>query len=179
MVSDVSRELTAFTDELPSDASTLEEKLARQGQLRTLTRKYAADLNGVIAWATEARTRLAEVDTSEETLNAIAARVDRLGAELATAATGLSKARAKAAKALSKAVTAELAGLAMDRAAFSIGVEPIAARSDDSAPLMLPSGQTVHAGSSGTDAVEFGFAAHRTTRCCRWPRAPPVASYPV
>ncbi|NMK63723.1 DNA repair protein RecN, partial [Staphylococcus capitis] len=111
VVSDVSRELTAFTDELPSDASTLEEKLARQGQLRTLTRKYAADLNGVIAWAKEARTRLAEVDTSEETLNAIAARVDRLGAELATAATGLSKARAKAAKALSKAVTAELAGL--------------------------------------------------------------------
>ncbi|SKR77647.1 DNA repair protein RecN [Mycobacteroides abscessus subsp. abscessus] len=161
VVSDVSRELTAFTDELPSDASTLEEKLARQGQLRTLTRKYAADLNGVIAWAKEARTRLAEVDTSEETLNAIAARVDRLGAELATAATGLSKGRAKAAKALSKAVTAELAGLAMDRAAFSIGVEPIAARSDDSAPLTLPSGQTVHAGSSGTDAVEFGFAAHR------------------
>ncbi|MDM2117129.1 DNA repair protein RecN, partial [Mycobacteroides abscessus] len=147
VVSDVSRELTAFTDELPSDASTLEEKLARQGQLRTLTRKYAADLNGVIAWAKEARTRLAEVDTSEETLNAIAARVDRLGAELATAATGLSKARAKAAKALSKAVTAELAGLAMDRAAFSIGVEPIAARPDDSAPLTLPSGQTVHAGS--------------------------------
>lgn len=31
VVSDVSRELTAFTDELPSDASTLEEKLARQG----------------------------------------------------------------------------------------------------------------------------------------------------
>lgn len=161
VVSDVSRELTAFTDELPSDASTLEEKLARQGQLRTLTRKYAADLNGVIAWAQEARTRLAEVDTSEETLAALAQRVDRLAGELATAATGLTKARTKAAKALGKAVTAELAGLAMDRAAFTIAVEPIPARADDSAPLTLPSGQAVHAGSSGTDAVEFGFAAHR------------------
>lgn len=161
VVSDVSRELTAFTDELPSDASTLEEKLARQGQLRTLTRKYAADLNGVIAWAQEARTRLAEVDTSEETLAALAQRVDRLAGELATAATGLTKARTKAAKALGKAVTAELAGLAMDRAAFTIAVEPIPARADDSAPLPLPSGQAVHAGSSGTDAVEFGFAAHR------------------
>ncbi|OHU31840.1 DNA repair protein RecN [Mycobacteroides chelonae] len=161
VVSDVARELTAFTDELPSDASTLEEKLARQGLLRTLTRKYAADLGGVIAWAQEARGRLAEVDTSEETLNAIAARVDRLAGELAVAATALSKARTKAAKALGKAVTAELAGLAMDRAVFTIAVEPIAARADDSAPLALPSGQTVHAGSAGTDAVEFGFAAHR------------------
>lgn len=161
VVSDVSRELTAFTDELPSDASTLEGKLARQGQLRTLTRKYAANLNGVIAWAQEARGRLAEVDTSEETLSAIAVRVDRLAGELATAATGLTKARTKAAKALGKAVTAELAGLAMDRAAFTIAVEPIAARTDDVAPLTLPSGQTVHAGSAGADAVEFGFAAHR------------------
>lgn len=161
VVSDVSRELTAFTDELPSDASTLEEKLARQGQLRTLTRKYAANLNGVIAWAQEARGRLAEVDTSEETLSAIAVRVDRLAGELATAATVLTKARTKAAKSLGKAVTAELAGLAMDRAAFTIAVEPIAARTDDVAPLTLPSGQTVHAGSAGADAVEFGFAAHR------------------
>ncbi|TDZ78921.1 DNA repair protein RecN [Mycobacteroides salmoniphilum] len=161
VVSDVSRELTAFTDELPSDASTLEGKLARQGQLRTLTRKYAANLNGVIAWAQEARGRLAEVDTSEETLSAIAVRVDRLAGELATAATGLTKARTKAAKALGKAVTAELAGLAMDRAAFTIAVEPIAARADDVAPLTLPSGQAVHAGSAGADAVEFGFAAHR------------------
>lgn len=161
VVSDVSRELTAFTDELPSDASTLEEKLARQGQLRTLTRKYAANLNGVIAWAQEARGRLAEVDTSEETLSAIAVRVDRLAGELATAATVLTKARTKAAKALGKAVTAELAGLAMDRAAFTIAVEPIAARTDDVAPLTLPSRQTVHAGSAGADAVEFGFAAHR------------------
>lgn len=161
VVSDVSRELTAFTDELPSDASTLEEKLARQGQLRMLTRKYAADLGGVIAWATEARTRLAEVDTSEDALGALAQRVDRLAAELGVAATSLTKARTKAARALGKAVTAELAGLAMDRAAFTISVEPIPARADDSAPLALPSGQTVHAGSSGTDAVEFGFAAHR------------------
>lgn len=161
VVSDVSRELTAFTDELPSDASTLEEKLARQGQLRMLTRKYAADLGGVIAWATEARTRLAEVDTSEDALGALAQRVDRLAAELGVAATSLTKARTKAAKALGKAVTAELAGLAMDRAAFTISVEPIPARADDSAPLAMPSGQTVHAGSSGTDAVEFGFAAHR------------------
>ena len=49
VISDVSAELGDYLAELPSDASTLETKLARQGELRTLTRKYAADIDGVLA----------------------------------------------------------------------------------------------------------------------------------
>jgi hypothetical protein len=60
-------------------------------------------------------------------------------------------------------VTAELTGLAMADAAFTVSVADIPARADDSAPLTLPSGVTVHAGNDGVDAVEFGFAAHRGT----------------
>ena len=41
-------ELGDYLAYLPSDASTLETKLARQAELRTLTRKYAADIDGVI-----------------------------------------------------------------------------------------------------------------------------------
>jgi DNA repair protein RecN (Recombination protein N) len=37
------------------------------------------------------------------------------------------------------------------------------ARADDSAPIRLPTGELVHAGHAGVDAVEFGFAAHRGT----------------
>jgi DNA repair protein RecN (Recombination protein N) len=37
----------------------------------------------------------------------------------------------------------------------------MSARPDDSAPLVVPPGITVHAGSSGTDMVEFGFTAHK------------------
>src|SRR4029077_11088529 len=62
-----------------------------------------------------------------------------------------------------KAVTAELTGLAVADAAFTVSVADIPARADDSAPLTLPSGVTVHAGHDGVDAVEFGFAAHRGT----------------
>ena len=40
-----------YLAELPSDASTLDTKLARQAELRTLTRKYAADIDGVLQWA--------------------------------------------------------------------------------------------------------------------------------
>jgi DNA repair protein RecN (Recombination protein N) len=87
--------------------------------------------------------------------------VDELAAQVAAAATDLTKARTKAARGLSKAVTSELSGLAMGDAEFTITVQPLPARPDDSAPLVLPVGTTVHAGSSGTDVVEFGFTAHK------------------
>jgi DNA repair protein RecN (Recombination protein N) len=163
VVADVSTELGDYLAELPSDASTLETKLARQGELRTLTRKYAADIDGVLQWAHGSRERLAQLDVSEEALAELERRVGELEAKVVSAATELSKARTKAAKGLAKAVTAELSGLAMADAEFTVSVATIPARADDSAPLTLPSGVTVHAGHDGVDAVEFGFAAHRGT----------------
>ncbi|WP_396928481.1 DNA repair protein RecN [Mycolicibacterium sp.] len=163
VVGDVARELGDFLGDLPDDASALETKLARQAELRSLTRKYAADVNGVLAWAKESRERLAQLDVSEDALAGLARRVDELAAGVATSALELSKARTKAAKGLAKAITAELTGLAMTHADFSVTVSLMPARDDDSAPLRLPSGETVHAGSEGIDLVEFGFTAHRGT----------------
>jgi DNA repair protein RecN (Recombination protein N) len=160
VIGDVSTELGNYLAELPSDASTLETKLARQGELRGLTRKYAADIDGVLGWARDARDRLAQLDVSEEALAGLAQRVNQLEVALVEAAAAITKARTKAAKSLAKAVTAELAGLAMTGAAFTIAVGPLAARGDDSAPLRLPGGETVHAGHDGVDAVEFGFTPH-------------------
>ncbi len=161
---DAAGELGGFLEELPVDASALESKLTRQGELRTLTRKYAADVDGVIRWAQESRQRLAQLDVSEEGLTALADRVDQLGRELAEAAVDLSNTRRKAAKRLAKEVTAELAGLAMADAQFTIDVIVDAvpdAAADDSAALRLASGELVRAGADGVDQVEFGFAAHR------------------
>jgi DNA repair protein RecN (Recombination protein N) len=161
VVGDVSREIGGFLSDLPTDASALETKLARQGELRSLTRKYAADVDGVLSWAAEAQGRLAQLDVSEEALAALAANVDELAARLARAAGDLSALRTKTAKKLAKAVTAELSGLAMSDAEFTITVSLAAARDDDSAPLTLADGQRVHAGTHGVDLVEFGFTAHR------------------
>jgi DNA repair protein RecN (Recombination protein N) len=163
VVADVSTELGDYLAELPSDASTLETKLARQGELRTLTRKYAADIDGVLEWARESRDRLAQLDVSEEALADLERRVEELQTQVVAAATELTKVRTKAAKGLSKAVTTELSGLAMADAEFTVSVGPLPARADDSAPVTLPSGVAVHAGHDGVDAVEFGFAAHRGT----------------
>ena len=90
-------------------------------------------------------------------------RVADLAGQVATAAAELTKTRVKAAKGLAKAVTAELAGLAMADADFTVAVSTMPARDDDSSPLRLATGETAHAGSDGVDAVDFGFTAHRGT----------------
>jgi DNA repair protein RecN (Recombination protein N) len=166
VIVDAGRELGDYLDELPVDASALESKLARQAELRTLTRKYAADIDGVLRWGAEARERLAQLDVSEEGLGALERRANELGSELASAATDLSSIRRKAAKRLGKEVTAELAGLAMANAEFTIDVAtdlaPAGADgSADPAALRLPTGELARAGVDGVDEVEFGFAAHR------------------
>ena len=163
VVEDAARELGGYLSELPSDASTLDAKLARQGELRILTRKYAADIDGVLQWAGEARDRLAHLDVSEEALAGLQRRVDELALQLADAATELSKTRSQAAKRLAKEVTGELSGLAMTDAEFTITVSTIPAGLDDPAALALGSGARAHAGGDGVDQVEFGFAAHRGT----------------
>jgi DNA repair protein RecN (Recombination protein N) len=161
VVAEVARELGGYLDELPVDASALESKLARQAELRTLTRKYAADIDGVLRWASESRERLAQLDVSPEGLAGLSDRVDELARELSQAATDLSKARRKAATRLAKEVTAELSGLAMGDAEFTIDVTIDVADRDDPAVLTLPSGELARAGGDGVDNVEFGFAAHR------------------
>ena len=161
VVADVTGELGRFLADLPADASALEVKLARQAELRSLTRKYAADVDGVLAWAAEARRRLAQLDVSEEALTGLSRRVDELAGQVADVAAELSELRAAAATGLAAAVTAELSGLAMAEADFTVGVLTLPARDDDNAPLRLPSGVPAHAGSDGVDLVEFGFTARR------------------
>ncbi|MEZ0364978.1 DNA repair protein RecN [Mycobacterium sp. pUA109] len=167
VITDAARELGDYLGELPSDASTLETKLARQAELRTLTRKYAADIDGVLSWARESRDRLAQLDVSEEALVGLQRRVEELTGQLAQAAVDLSKARHKAAAGLAKAVTAELSGLAMSDAELTVAVTTQVLSDpngdDNLAALPLPSGEVVHAGADGVDQVEFGFTAHRGT----------------
>ncbi len=161
VVGDAARELGDYLSELPADTSTLDTKLTRQAELRTLTRKYAADIDGVLQWARQSRDRLARLDVSEEALAGLQRRVDDLAIELASAATELSKVRRQAAKRLAREVTGELSGLAMSDAEFTIIVTTMPAAPDDPAVLTLPSGGRAHAGADGIDQVEFGFAANR------------------
>lgn len=160
VVTDVAGELAGYLADLPSDPGALDSLLIRQAELKTLTRKYAADIDGVLEWADEARARLEKIDVSAEALAELAKEVEESAAAAAAAAAKLTAARVKAATRLSKAVSDELGGLAMGRAALEVEVRARVAGPHDNAPLMVD-GRELHAGSSGVDEVEFRLCAHR------------------
>ncbi|SNT47149.1 DNA repair protein RecN [Rhodococcoides kyotonense] len=159
VVTDVGADITSYLADLPSDPSALETLLNRQAELKGLTRKYAADVDGVIAWAEDARERLGKIDVSADALAELSARVDSTAVEVASAASKLTAARAKAAAKLAKAVSTELAGLAMGKAKLQLDLRTMAAGPNDSAPLIVD-GKELHAGQSGVDEVEFKLSAH-------------------
>ena len=164
VVADVAADLGGYLADLPDDAAALDSLLTRQAELKTLTRKYAPDVDGVLAWSDEARGRLDRIDVSDEALTDLRARVDTAAKTVADAATKLSAARTAAAKKLAKAVSAELSGLAMGKARLDVAIREMAVRetssgAQDSAALEVD-GRTVHAGRDGVDEVEFRLAGH-------------------
>ncbi|HEY4454460.1 MAG TPA: DNA repair protein RecN [Pseudonocardiaceae bacterium] len=165
LITDVGTELTRYLEDLSADPARLEQVLARQAELKALTRKYAADVDGVLAWAQDAQNRLDGLDTSEEALAELTARRDELAKELAGHAESVTTARVAVAAELAKEVTLELAGLAMAAANIEVVVAQREVDASDSAAL--PVGDRVlHAGPDGVDEVEIRLRAH--------PGAPPL-----
>ncbi|WP_217898693.1 DNA repair protein RecN [Haloechinothrix alba] len=160
LLEDVGAELSSYLDELEADPGQLDTLLARQAELKKLTRKYAADVDGVLSWAEDARQRLASMDTSEEALAQLAARQDELAAELAGHAARLSAARSSAAGRLASAVTAELGGLAMPQAELEVDVRHRQAESPEGEAALLVDGTRCHAGPDGIDDVEMHLRSH-------------------
>ena len=122
VLSDVSAELGSYTGSLPSDPEELERLLQRQQEIKALTRKYAPDAAGVVAWRDKAQARLAKIDTSEGAVEKLKTKVAELEREMQRRAAELTKARQKAAERLGAAVTEELHGLAMPKAQLRVQV---------------------------------------------------------
>ncbi|MDX3194689.1 DNA repair protein RecN [Streptomyces sp. MN03-5084-2B] len=159
LLSDVGAELGNYVETLDADPALLEKVLARQADLKRLTRKYAADVDGVLAWADDARRRLETMDTSEEALAELALRRDQLAIQLAAHAVEVSGAREIAAAELAAEITRELSGLAMGQAAIEVTVEQRPAEHGDTHALTID-GRAVHAGADGVDDVELLLRAH-------------------
>ncbi|HEX4356256.1 MAG TPA: DNA repair protein RecN [Pseudonocardia sp.] len=163
LLGEVSGELTTYLTALDADPERLQTVLARQAELRALTRKYAADTDGVLRWAEQATERLAGIDTSDEAIAALQARRDELAGELAGHAEAVSAARRKAAGKLAAAVTEELTGLAMPDARLLVELSRReldgAAAGQDGVGLKL-AGHWVAAGPDGVDEVEVRLVPH-------------------
>ncbi len=159
LLTDVGGELAGYLETLDADPERLEQILGRQADLKKLTRKYAADVDGVLAWADDARERLSTMDTSDEALAKLAARRDELAAELSDHAGRVSAARSTAAAELAGEITAELTGLAMGQAEIEVVVRGRPAEAGDSHALRVD-GALLHAGADGVDEVELLLRAH-------------------
>jgi DNA repair protein RecN (Recombination protein N) len=159
VLGDVGAELGGYLDALNADPARLEQVLSRQAELKRLTRKYAADIDGVLAWVDQAHQRLTGLDSSEEAIAALAARRDELATELSRHATAVTKARTAAARELADAVTAELDGLAMGQAQLLVVVRPLVASGAEEAALTI-AGSQLRAGPDGVDEVELRLAPH-------------------
>jgi DNA repair protein RecN (Recombination protein N) len=155
LLADVSADLAAYVEGLDADPVRLAAVQDRQAKLTTLTRRYAADVSGVLAWAAEARERLANLDDDDSRVQELAAKRDAVLATLTSAATRLSAARQKAGKRLEKAVSAELGGLAMTDASLPVVVR----QREDPNGLMVGAARYAF-GSSGIDDVELQLIPH-------------------
>jgi DNA repair protein RecN (Recombination protein N) len=158
LVGDVALELRGYLDALDADPARLQEVYERRAALRSLTRKYAEDVDGVLAWAEHARTRLGELDTSDEVLEELDRERRRLAQETAELAAKVSASRREAAQRFSTAVTAELTGLAMPHARVEVAIAPRPA--SGGGPVLPVSGREVGVGPDGADDVELRLLAH-------------------
>jgi len=158
---DVGGELSGYLSDLDADPERLQELLARQAALRTLTRRYGEDVNAVLDWAKEATAELESLDSSEHRLAELQSRLDALRTEVGQAAQRISVRRAAAAGRLGRLVTIELDQLAMARAVVRVRVaHRAAAATDADADAVQIDGRWVTAGPDGADQVDIVMVAH-------------------
>jgi len=154
----VAVELGGYLESLDADPARLQEIYERRAALRALTRKYAEDVDGVIAWAQHAQSRLAELDTSDELLEELDRERQRLAGEVADLAARVRVARQEAAGRFAAAVTVELTGLAMPHARVDVEVTPRTPGRGE--PTLTVAGAECGIGPDGADEIELKLVAH-------------------
>nr|MBA3655613.1 DNA repair protein RecN [Actinomycetota bacterium] len=122
-VTDLAAELHAAEDDLVDDPERLAEVQRRRQVLTALRRKYGEALSDVMAFATDARARLAELDSYESRAADLERRRALALAELAAAEAAVGDARRAQAPALATAVSAELPNLALEGATLDVEVD--------------------------------------------------------
>jgi len=130
------------------DPAELERNEERLFALRAAGRKYNVPVDELAALARKYNGDIALIDAGEERLKALDAAAAKAEADYRAAAGALSKARAKAATALDKAVNGELKPLKLERANFSTEIS-----SDPAA-----------GGPNGIDRVEFWVQTNPGTK---------------
>jgi DNA repair protein RecN (Recombination protein N) len=157
LAADLAADLRDYTDQLDADPARLAQIEERRGVLRGLIRKYGdaqADVAAVLDWAEQARTRLADLDVSDEAIAELTRQRDAAAADVSRLALALSAERKASAAKLGAAVTSELDGLAMPGASLDVAVR---ARTSGQGVQTL---DDLILGPDGADDIEFLLQPH-------------------
>jgi DNA repair protein RecN (Recombination protein N) len=155
LVADVAADLSTYLEAIDADPVRLATVNERRSRLNSLTRRYAPDIDGVLAWAAQARERLASLDDDDSRVLELTAHRDEVLVQLTNAAARLSEVRTRAGTRLATAVSAELHSLSMADASLSV----LVAQREDHNGLPVGAGRVAF-GPSGVDEVEFALTPH-------------------
>lgn len=146
---DILQELRRYAEHISFSPAQLDSMQERQSLIRSLKKKYAAEIEGILAYSQKAQERAEqigqrlkrELKDSQELIR-LSERMKRLAAEL-------SEARTRTARELEPIIMGHLRELGMSNAKFSVQITP-----------RVNGDGTVLYSSNGTDHVEFYISAN-------------------
>ncbi len=124
-VDDAAFELSGYLDKLEAQPERQEQIEERLALIEKLKRKYGATLEDVVTYGKEAARELDEIESGEAALEELEKQRHEASDKYLSLAGALSKKRKVAGKKLEANVKKELAALAMERARFEVGFEPL------------------------------------------------------
>jgi DNA repair protein RecN (Recombination protein N) len=139
-LTEAGRELGRYAETVGGDGERLQVIEDRLEALKAICRKHGGSLEAALGRRAEMAAELASLTGGGERLVALAPEIDATGAEAATLAGVITRARQKAAKAFCAAVEAELSGLAMARCRLEVAFSPPEAGVPAGGALLGPDG---------------------------------------
>ena len=162
-ITDIAAECAGYAESVESDPARLAAVEDRRAVIGALVRAHGDDVAAVLDWARTAGLRLLELDGDDDRLAEMSEQCALLQSRLGVMAARISQARTVAAEDLAKAVTAELADLAMPDARLDVAVEQRPAEPAQSGALEVDTGtgpRWLVATADGVDDVELLLAPH-------------------
>jgi len=128
LIDDAAREIASYLTALEADPGKLDSLQSRKAEINSFLKKYGSsgsadeDLVLLAARAKGAKEAIADLNGGEDRIRELQAELSAIKKNLVASAKNLTEIRTSAALSLSRAVTSEIAALAMPHTIFSIAI---------------------------------------------------------
>ena len=123
-VVEAGRQINAYGEELEADPHRLTTVEERIRELKQILRKYGPTLSEAIAYYQKIQASLAELNTNEQSIEALEQQEQKFQDKLTVICTHLTQLRQVSAAALEAQLVAELKPLAMEKVQFQVEIAP-------------------------------------------------------